>query len=390
MGLQLPNNTLFGLAIQQDDTSFSEHDKMAGGYEQRRTVDSDFSYFPLTEFGMGAVKNQDNLPPEIGGRALPTGAFVTGTWAEGNASMIARLDNRLGWVLLATMGDVSTISDVTIAQHLASTGTTAGTYTHAFRFYSSDQYFVPWLTLRRYLPHTTTADSLGEVYQDGKSRATTITGAAGAPVTCDMDLVARLPSGDSANPGTDFDYDPGWATATFDDFDDFAVTSCDGHFMVEDTEFKATNVAVTITNQPLAPAQSIHIGTTHPLDFPNLGRTCQVTATILVEDYNLYVSTFEGLANAGTDADVSCTVYKADLDVMFASQTYCDVATSEPFRLRFISNTAEDNVAWQVRPLRVRPNQPIVLQVTATLQATSTGYPLIAYLQNNQTGYIVP
>ena len=388
MSLQLPNNTLFGLAIQQDDTSHTEHDKMAGGYEQRRTTDGDFSYFPLTDFGLGPVKNQDNLPPEIGGKALPTGAFVSGTWAEGTASMVARLDERLGWVLLAALGYVSTISDVTIAQHLAGTGTTAGVYTHAFRFYDTDQYFIPWLTLRRFLPHTTAANALGEVLQDGKVRSLTVTGAAGAPVTCDLDLVARLPSADSASPGTDFDYEPGWAAATFDDFDDFAVTSCDGHFQVEGTEFKVTNVAVTLTNQPLAPAQSVHIGTTHPLDYPNLGRNCQITATILVEDYNLYVSTFAGTANAGADADVSCIVYKADLDVMLATQTY--VTGSEPYRIRIMSNTAEDNVAWQVRPLRVQPNRPIVLQVTANIQAIASGMPIVFYLQNAKTGYIVP
>lgn len=388
MGLQMPNNALFGLAIQQDATQFDEHDKMAGGYEEREDTDGNFSYFPLTDFGLGPVKNQDNLPPEIGGKALPTGAFVSGTWAEGAASMIARLDERLGWILLATMGDVSTISDVTIAQHLASSGSTAGVYTHAFRFYSTDQYFIPWLTMRRFLPHTDSTTDLGEVFQDGKARSTTITGAAGAPVTCDVDLVGRLPSADSANPGTDFDFNPSWAAATFDNFDDFAVTSCDGHFKVEDTEFKVTNVAITVSNQPLAPAQSVHIGTTHPLDYPNLGRACQITATILVEDYNLYVSTFKGSASAGADSDVTCIVYKADVDVMLASQTYVD--GTEPYRIRVISNTAEDNVAWQVRPLRVQPNRPIVLQVTASVQATASGDPLIFYLQNAKTGYLLP
>lgn len=388
MSLQLPNNTLFGLAIQQDPTQFVEHDKMTGGYEAREATNAKFSYYPLTDFGMGPVKNQDNLPPEIGGRALPTGAFVSGTWSEGAASMIARLDNRLGWVLLASLGDVSTVSDMTIVQHLAGSGSTAGVYTHIFRFYDTDQYFVPWLTVRRFLPHTDTTADLGEVFQDGKVRSLTVTGAAGAPVTCDLDLVARLPSADSGSPGTDFDYNPSWGTPTFDNFDDFAVTSCDGHFQIEGTDFKVTNVAVTLTNQPLAPAQSVHIGTTHPLDYPNLGRSCQITATILVEDYNLYVSTFSGTANAGADDDVSCIVYKADVDVMLATQTY--VTGTEPFRIRIISNTGEDNVAWQVRPLRIQPNRPIVLQVTANVQATSSGMPIAFYLQNAQTGYLLP
>ncbi|NIV40062.1 MAG: hypothetical protein GWN58_64870 [Anaerolineae bacterium] len=46
-------------------------------------------------------------------------------------------------------------------------------------------------------------------------------------------------------------------------------------------------------------------------------------------------------------------------------------------------------MAWQARPIRVRPNRPIVLQVTANILATSSGDPLQIMLQNDTTGYQV-
>lgn len=382
MGMILPNNTLWGFGIQQDGAG-TEYAKMAAGYEHPVSNANYFYYYPQTDVGFGPTKNQDTLPPENGGRALPSGAYVTGVWNEGATTIIPRLDNRFGWLLLAAMGDVSTVSDVTIAQHLAGSGTTAGVNTHIFNFYASDQYFVPWLTFRRELPHPTAANQLGEESQDGKIRTLTLNIAAAAPVTCDIDAIAR-----SKQSNYDFEFDPGW-TATYDDLDDFAVANCDGHFKVEGTAFKVTNVAVTLTNQLLPANQSIHVGSIDPLDFPTLGRMMTITATILVEDYGLYVSTFSGVTNDGaTDANASCIVYKADVDVMVASQTY--ITGSEPFRLRVVSNTAENNVAWQVRPIRVQANRPIVLQVTANVLATATGYPVSIYLQNDKANYNLP
>jgi len=385
MALLMPNNALFGLAIQKSGAG-SQYTKMVAGFEVPVTNDNSFFYYPMTDLSAGAVKLQDVLPPEIGGRALPSGAYVSGAWWEGGVSLIPRLDNRFGWILLAAMGEVSTISDVTIANVIAGlpAGTTPNCYTHVFTFDASDQYWVPYCTFRRLLPHPTAANELGEVAQDGRVRTLTIAGAGNAPVRADLDVIARQYQGDY-----DFEFDPSW-TATYDDLDDFAVANCDGHFKVEDTDFDVTAASVTIVNQLLPPAQAMKIGSIDPIDFPVLGRVAVVTATILVSDYGLYVSTFSGAANDGaTSANTTCIVYKADVDVMFASQTYIPSvgAGTEPYRIRIVSNTAQDNVAWQARPIRVQPNRPIVLQVTANILATSSGDPLRIYIQNDTTGY---
>lgn len=383
MALQMPNETEFGLAIQQSGAG-TEHEKMVAGFEVPETADANFYYYPFTDVAMGPTKNQDVLPPEIGGRALPGGAYATGVWAEGTVSLIPRLDNRFGWLLLASLGEVSTVSDTTIAHYVAgSSGADSGIYTHIFRFYETDQYFAPYCSFRRLLPHATAANVLGEFFQDGRMRSLTLTAAGASPVTCDLDMVARLYQSDYQ-----FEFAPVWATPSYDDLDDFAVTNCSGHFKVEGTEFDVTTVSVTLTNNPLPPAQAMKIGDINPIDFPVLGRACTVTATILVSDYNLYVSTFTGAANAGVDANATCTVYKADLDAEFTTQTY--ISGSEPFRIRIRSSTTEDNVAWQVRPIRIVPNRPVVLQVTANLLATGSGDPLQVLLQNAKVNYLLP
>jgi len=378
MALQMPNDALFGLSIQGTGVPSD------GGFESPKTTG--FTYYPLTDCGLGPIKNQDVLPPEIGGRALPGGAYATGAWAEGTVSIIPRLDNRFGWIILAVMGEVSTVSDTTIDNYVAgdTSGADTGVYTHIFRFYSTDHYWVPYCTFRRLLPHTTAASSLGETFQDGRFRSMTITGAGASPVTCDLDAQGRMKQTDGVD---QFDFEPGWGTPTYDDLDNFAVTNCTGHFKIEDTEFDVTTVSLTVTNQLLPPAQAMKIGSMHPIDYPVLGRVVTATATILIDDYNLYVSTFEGAANAGVDGNVSCIVYKADLDVELASQTY--ITGTTPYVLRVRSSAADDNVAWQVRPIRVQPNRPIVLQVTASFLATGTGDPIQVLLQNSKVNYTV-
>ncbi|HUW12882.1 MAG TPA: phage tail tube protein [Anaerolineae bacterium] len=383
MSLLMPNNALVGIAIQQDGVG-TDHVKMVAGFEVPNTTDGEFYYYVARDLAFGPVKNQAALPPEIGGRALPSGMFVSGIWGAGGISMIPRLDNRFGWLLLAAMGDVSTVSDTTIAHYLAGgSGADAGINTHIFKFFSTDQFFTPYLTIRRLLPHPTDANSLGEILQDGRVAALTITGAAAAPITADLDVLARLYQDDYQ-----FDFDPGWS-ASYDEFDHFPVANCTGHFKVESTTFQATAASVTVVNTLLPPAQSLQIGSVDPIDFPVLGRAVTVTATILIEDYALYVSTFSGATNDGaTDANASCIIYKADVDVEFASQTY--ISGTEPYRLRLISDTSENNVAWQARPIRVQPNRPIVLQVTATVLSTETGDPFTILLQNAHTNYALP
>lgn len=391
-GLQMPSDALFGLSIQQGGygQGLSDYLRMTLGYEHLASEPNNFSYYPLTDLGLTPVKVTGALMPEIGGKALTSGIYTTGTWAAGSASMYARLDDRLGWILLAAMGDVSTVADTT-ADNLAllggSHGSDAGINSHVFQFNTSDQYFIPWLTLRRLLPHSTSGYDVGETFQDGRLAGMTMTIAAGAAVTLDLDMLARLKQTDYQ-----FDYNPGWGTPTYDAFEKFAVTSCDGHFKINNAAFNVTAVTLTATNVLLAPQQSIVVGTTHPVDFPNLNRVFAVTVTFLVDDWDFYVSTFKGAAVTRTDSNAACDIYKADVDVMAASQSL--ITGTEPYRIRVFSNPDEDNAAWAVQPVRFVPNRPVVVQATCSMLALEgTGWdnhPVFVVLQNDKANYNLP
>jgi len=392
-GLQMPNNTLFAMGIQQGGggQGLSDYLKMTLGYEHQVSENGNYNYYSLTDLALSVVKATDQIPDELGGRALTAGVFPTGTWAAGTASLVPRLDDSLGWLLLATMGDVSTVPD-TKAENLALLGgvhgADAGIYSHIFQFQYTDQYFVPWLSLRRLLPHTTSAKRVGESYQDGHVATFTLAAASAAAVRADVGFLARVWQQDYV-----FDYNPSWGEATFDDFQKFATTSCDGHFKVNDVSFDATGVSVTVNNSLLPPQQSLIIGSMHPIDFPNLTRTVNLTVSFLVSDWDFYVSTFYGESTVDTDRNVACLVYQADVDVMLASQQNI-TGTTEPYRIRVLSNPDEDNVAWAIAPLRITPNRPLVVNATATVLATEGGlwenHPFFVILQNGQANYTLP
>lgn len=391
-GLQFPNNALFGLGLQQGGfgQGLSDYLRLTLGYDHVVSDEDNFYYYSLTDLSLAVVKATDEIPDEIGGHALSSGVFPTGAWVAGSVSMVPRLDNNLGWLLYAVMGDVSTVTD-TKADNLAilggAHGADSGINSHIFQFQDSDQYFLPWLTIRRLMPHSTSSKRVGETYQDGHVGSLTLTAASAAAVRCDMDMMARVKQSNYV-----FDYNPSWSAATFDEFQNFATTSCDGHFKVNNVTFDATGVSVTAINSLLPPAQSLIIGSLHPRDFPNLTRAINLTVSFLVSDWDFYVSTFVGSSVVQTDSNIACTVYRADVDVMLASQQTID--GSEPYRIRVLSNPAEDNVAWSIAPVRFMPNRPVVVNATATVLATEgTGWenhPFFIVLQNGQADYALP
>jgi hypothetical protein len=388
----MPSDTLFGISLQQGGggQGLSDYLKLTLGYEHLASNNDNFSYYTLMDVGLAVVKGQDALPQEIGGKALPTGLFPTGAWVGGTVSMIPRMDNRFGWLLLAAMGDVSTVAD-TKAENLAILGgvhgADAGINSHLFWFRSDDQFFVPWVTARRLLPHTTAASRVGETYQDGHVASLTITAGSAAPVRADLAMLARVKQTSSV-----FDYDPSWGSQVYDDFWKFGVTSCDGHFKVENVEFDVTAVSITVANNLLPPQESLRIGTLHPKDFPNLTRSATVTCTFLVSDWDLYVSTFVGAAVSATDSDIACTIYRADIDVMLASQE--KITGTEPYRIQILSNPTENNAAWTVQPVRIVPNRPLVVNATCTITAVEGSgwetHPLFVVLQNDKANYTLP
>jgi hypothetical protein len=347
-----------------------------------------FYWFPMINCDFGPLEGQDNIPFEIGGSALQRGRFKTGVVFGGNLDLVPRLDNRLGWLLHAGMGDASTIADTTVANAIAgSTGSDTDVHTHRFYFKSTDEFYVPYVTAHKLLPHETAASQVGEIAEDCVVTGLTLTATPAAVVTMRASLLGR------ATADTVWDYNPAW-TATYDTDNTFMVTSCTGSVKIEYgdpavlTTFKTGAVTMTLANNVLPPAQSRYIGSGHPIDFPVLSRTFTVVTTCFCESYDLYVETFGGAGSGGADATWSCTPASGDIDITLQSAA---VITGSDYHLMRI-RTYENNVNFMARPIVLTPNAPVVFQLVGQVQKPSgTGNPVDIWIQNgNSTGYTWP
>jgi hypothetical protein len=91
---------------------------------------------------------------------------------------------------------------------------------------------------------------------------------------------------------------------------------------------------------------------------------------------------------AGTDSNVSCTIYNADLSVLVASQN--EITSGYRYEMRVVSNQATDNAAWTVAPVRIIPDRPVVVTATCSVQSLSSGDPFYIIIQNAKANYTLP
>ena len=369
MSLQMTSAGIFGIAPQ-------------AAFE---TAGDSFHWFPLVNCDFGPLEGQDNLPPEIGAAALSRGRFKTGIVFGGNIDIIPRLYEDIGWLLHAAFGDVSTITDINIDQYVAQSGTTSDVNTHCFKF-AADEFWVPYLTAHKLLPHDTAASQVGEIAEDCRVTNMALTAAPAAVVAMRFGLLGR------ATADTVWDVDPGWS-ATYDTEDTFMTTSCAGSIKLKDSddadyaEFDTGAVNFTMGNNVLPPARARKIGSGHPIDFPVLSRAITLVTTCFVSDYNLYMQSFGGVATPVVGCDWSCIPYSGDFDITLQSAALIG-STAEYYKLRI--RTTQANCNFMVRPIVLVPNQPVVFQLVATVQNPNSGSPIDCYIQNATTDYTWP
>ena len=358
-------------------------------FNTRQTTDSSFHYYAFTECSYGPIEAVAELPLEAGStNPLSGGMYKTGLTYAGNVRMIPRLDNRIAYLLEATVGDISTFADVTIAQHIATVGANAGVNTHQFLMQrdalgTGTNWTLPYLTTHRLLPNKTAADEVGEISQDVCVTSLELRADAPGVLQATLGLVGR---------GADitlWDVNPGWTSPTLDDDDAFAVTACTGYAQISIengipgtlTTQDITGATLTFTNTLLPPDQARIVGSPYHVDHPCLARAVTLDIPMLVSDYDLYVQTFGGPANPVVDTGWSCVPVSGNIDVLWQSpEEISGAATTAYHQMRF--RTTQHNVMFSARPLSLVPGRPVVLALRAQITRVTSGVPYEFFIQN--------
>lgn len=357
------------------------------GYDVPQTIDQNFHYYAFTGCDFGAIQMEGQLPQEAGGKSLPRGIFKSGVHAAGGVDLIPRMENRFGWLLEAACGDASSYTDQSIAQVIAGVGATPNVNTHLFGFHDTyGEFYLPYLTTHRYLPHDQAADRVGEIFQDCRVAGMTLTVNAAAIATARMDMLGRCSS------ATVWDLAPGWQMPTYDTDDTFLVTACSGSVKLSITSgvpaaltsFDTLTATLVLVNNLLPPQQSRMVGSPHPKDYPVLGRSIGIQTVLYIDDYDVYMQTFGGAMNPVTDTGWSCDTLEGDVDVTLLSPALIG-ATSEYYTLRYL--TDQGNVKWRARPIVLTPNQPVLLALTGIIANPASGRAFKIYLQNATASY---
>ncbi len=162
------------MAVTSQAGSFS-----FGPQSAKEVPATSFYRHKATLIDLGVLDDIRVGPLEIGSGPFPTFPYKAGYIVGGGVEMQPRLEDSLGWLLFATLGDVSTSG--------------SGPYSHAFKPLAADESFVRWLTLRKYMPKKEglSDTDLGEEFLDCKPVALTLTLPNDAPVTARWDFMGR-------------------------------------------------------------------------------------------------------------------------------------------------------------------------------------------------------
>lgn len=205
------------------------------------TNPSDFYKMKATQVDLAVLDDTRLGDDEVGGRPVPTFPYKAGVMVGGGLTAQPRLENTLGWLLYALMGDVSSavpsgapVWQTTHAYILGDTVrpsvannyfyecTTAGTsggsaptwpttlgttvndgsvvwtcvldeWEHTFKFDSQDAGNVKWLSWAKYMPKKDggAATDLGEIYRDCKLVGSSFALTADRPLQTRLDILGR-------------------------------------------------------------------------------------------------------------------------------------------------------------------------------------------------------
>lgn len=237
----------------------------------------------------GGTQMQQMMPLEMGGPLVPSGVYKSGAAYASEVELVPRLENSLGYLLYAALGQVTTITG---KQWTASGGVTAtGCNAHIFRFNPTEHAELPWLATRYMLPGDAAADRFGEVSYDSKVSGLQLNIPSMSIITARVGFQGRcffFP---------DYTDVAAWSYAnTLEDADTIAITG-KGRMLFGADAPKLTNMTITLSNNLTSPQQEGIIGSYYADDITTLTRSINIRASVKWQNPQLWKQLMTGSAS---------------------------------------------------------------------------------------------
>jgi hypothetical protein len=335
--------------------------------------------------GIGSQQMQETFPLETGGPIVPTGAFKSGQYPEGDVELIPRAEEFLGILLHGAVGLTESAVDSVYdpATETLDAATYTGVNSHRFRF-AADGFTQPWLAARVRVPGATSSDVYGEVHQDMKIQALRLNipaaGLLGATVSM-RGLKSHFPVAADVN---------AWAYENSAEDSLSAPHSGKGSFKIGGVSYPITSASIELANNLTSAQQEMIVGSYHPDDLVSLTRALQIRIVYKWENPQLYKRLLTG-SPTGVNWDSLPFLQDTSGATKAFEATFQSPGTipgvtggTLPYQLRVEAN----RVVWQIDRGGIELQAGNIIQVpyVGTVLEPAAGEDYLAiYLQNAAT-----
>lgn len=336
---------------------------------------ADLSYYKTraSAASIGFVQDQQIFPQEVGGLPVPTGSFKQQYFFGGDITMIPRLKEIFGILLLGALGAAATTTGVDSLGNSVS-----GLNTHAFGFKSGEPAYQPWLSVRRMVPGRISAQNSGEIGVDCKVQMLRFGIPARGKLQCNVGVMGRDALFDDAE---------SWAYANAAYENDLSTPdSGSGTFKIGGVEYPIVGATIEIVNGLTRPQDEAIVGDYRPDDFIALSRGVQIRLVYKYENDDLCRQIY---TNGPDNVDWSAIpFYTETAGTVKAFEAYfqspSDVPGSTvPYGIRFMA----DRVAWAMDgPPQLAGGAMLTASFVGTVLEPTSGSYIQIKLENAATG----
>lgn len=355
------------------------------GDDAFNTASLDWYRYRVPTVTGGGMQDQATLPLELGGIITPTGGYKSGAYFVQEVDIIPRLENTFGWLLLATLGNVSSIT----GQKFGASGwaTNTGATGHLFTFKPTDSAYLPWLSARMKVPGATSDQIRGILGYDLKASGFRFNVPGAGLITGRFGVQGRVPMMPN-NTNT-----LAWQWENNFEGSDTIAHAGKGNLTIGSSTPKVTGLTVDFVNSLSSPQDEFIVGSFYPDDVVALTRAVRMRASMKWEDSTVWSLLMNG--GATTEEWSSLPYFSETLGgtrgFYFEAQSPSNIpSTNIPYAIRVMA----DNVMMSYDPNSLRLRAGGIIEYVVNIDVLQPDDPAQPYvmvaLDNAVTSYTAP